>query len=226
MPQNEYSVAEAKKHFSELLGRVAYAGERIVIAKRGKPVAVLVPPAQGLRDDRLATVEGWLEENDPFFDIIERIVAGRKGHAPRALRPVRKWNMHLLDTNVLSELVKKLPSPALVKRLEFVPPETLFTSSICVMELRFGALRIAPEGHLWAQIQERILSRVRVLTFSYKEAIIAGEILDRLYSAGRPIGIEDVMIGSVAISNGLVVVSANTKHFSRISGLKVENWLQ
>lgn len=90
MPQSEYSVAEAKKHFSELLGRVAYAGERIVIAKRGKPVAVLVPPAQGLREDRLSTVEGWLEEDDPFFDIMETIVAGREGYAPRALETGRE----------------------------------------------------------------------------------------------------------------------------------------
>jgi tRNA(fMet)-specific endonuclease VapC len=134
--------------------------------------------------------------------------------------------MYFLDTDVLSELVKRRPSRTLVARLEAVPPEALFTSSICVMELRFGASRRAPEGHLWAQIQQRILSRVKVLPFSCKEAMMAGETLDRLYAAGRPIGIEDVMIGSVAMSNGLVVVSGNIKHFSRISGLRVENWLQ
>jgi len=45
MSDIEYSVAEAKKHFSELLSRVGYGRERITIAKRGKPLAMLVPPA-------------------------------------------------------------------------------------------------------------------------------------------------------------------------------------
>ena len=86
MSQTEYSVADAKKHFSELLGRVAYAGERIIIAKRGKPVAVLVPPAEAFREQRLGRVEGWLDDDDPFFDIIEGVVRERKNHLPRIMR--------------------------------------------------------------------------------------------------------------------------------------------
>ena len=86
MSENEYSVAEAKKHFSEILGRVAYAGERIVISKRGKPVAVLVPLDQAFREDRLSKVEGWLDEDDPFFHIMADIVAERGEHIPRILQ--------------------------------------------------------------------------------------------------------------------------------------------
>ena len=90
MPETEYSVADAKKHFSEILGRVAYARERIVISKRGKPVAVLVPPDQALREDRLSKVDGWLDEDDPFFHIMANIVAERKKHIPRILRASQK----------------------------------------------------------------------------------------------------------------------------------------
>jgi prevent-host-death family protein len=86
MSKTEYSVADAKKHFSEILGRVAYARERIVIHKRGKPVAVLVPPDQAQREDRLSKVDGWLEEDDPFFNIMANIVAERKKHIPRILQ--------------------------------------------------------------------------------------------------------------------------------------------
>jgi tRNA(fMet)-specific endonuclease VapC len=133
--------------------------------------------------------------------------------------------MYLLDTDVLSELVKKRPSPAVLARLDAIPPEAVFTSSVTVMELRSGAMRRTPDGRLWTQIQEKILARVRPLGFSYKEAVIAGDILTSLYASGQPIGTEDVMIAAVAMSNGLVVVSGNTKHFSRVAGLKVENWL-
>ena len=90
MPETEYSVAEAKKRFSEILGRVAYAGERIVISKRGKPVAVLIPPEQARREERLSKVDGWLDEDDPFFRIMADIVAGRNEHIPRMLRASRK----------------------------------------------------------------------------------------------------------------------------------------
>lgn len=133
--------------------------------------------------------------------------------------------MYLLDTNILSELAKRNPNNNLIRRLEAVPSASLYTASICIMELRYGALRIGNRLDLWAKIQKRIISKVRVLDFTYKEALKAAEILYELHSLGRPIGIEDVMIGSIALSSGLVVVSANTKHFSRIPQLAVENWL-
>jgi tRNA(fMet)-specific endonuclease VapC len=93
------------------------------------------------------------------------------------------------------------------------------------MELRYGALRVPNTEALWAKIQKRILSKLTVMNFTYKEALKAADILAHLYSTGQPIGVEDVMIASIALSNGLIVVTANTKHFSRIPNLTVENWL-
>jgi tRNA(fMet)-specific endonuclease VapC len=50
--------------------------------------------------------------------------------------------------------------------------------------------------------------------------------MHHLYSIGQPIGIEDTMIASTALCNGLTLVSANIKHLSRIPDLKMENWFQ
>ena len=86
MSNMEYSVAEAKKHFSELPSRVAFGGERITIAKRGKPLAMLVPPALEPESDHLSRVEGWLENSDPFFKIVDQIVSNRQKHIPRMLK--------------------------------------------------------------------------------------------------------------------------------------------
>jgi len=133
--------------------------------------------------------------------------------------------MYLLDTNIVSELVKKSPNNNLKLKLEKVPSASLYTSSICVMELRYGALRREDGGVLWSKIQENIISKLQILSIGYKEALKAGEVLYRLLSIGKPIGVEDVLIGSTALSNDLIVVSANTKHFSRIPDLTVENWL-
>jgi len=133
--------------------------------------------------------------------------------------------MYLLDTNILSELVKKNPNNNLMIRLESIPSASLYTASICVMELRYGVLRRGNPSDLWSKIEKSILSKVQILNFYYKDALRAAEVLSELHSIGQPVGIEDIMIGSIALSNGLVIVSANTKHFSRIPDLKLENWL-
>ncbi len=90
MIQKEVSVAEAKKHLSELLGRVAYGGERIVISKRGRPMAILVPPVQPKAERSLSGIEGWLEEDDPFFEIMDQIVRKRAKHLPRVTKTPRR----------------------------------------------------------------------------------------------------------------------------------------
>jgi len=133
--------------------------------------------------------------------------------------------VYLLDTNILSELIKKNPNETLLGKLGSVPAASLCTASVCIMELRYGALRVENRLGLWERIQENIVSKLRVLSFGYKEALTAAQILVSLHAMGRPIGVEDMMIGAVAMSNGLVVVTANTKHLPQISGLKVENWL-
>jgi len=78
------NVAEAKKHFSELLGQVAYSKKHILITKRGKPMARLVPAEEVAV--HLSNAHGWLEDDDPFFDSIDRIVQDRSMHIPRILR--------------------------------------------------------------------------------------------------------------------------------------------
>lgn len=83
MTRKTINVAEAKKHLSELLGRVAYGGEQIVITKRGKPLARLVPATEDPL--HLADARGWLDEEDDFFVLVENIVEDRVKHIPRVL---------------------------------------------------------------------------------------------------------------------------------------------
>ena len=78
------SVANAKRGFSDLLGRVAYGGETIVITRRGRPMAKLVPVDEKPPVAPDLASRGWLDENDPFFEIVEDIVTKRKQHTPRA----------------------------------------------------------------------------------------------------------------------------------------------
>ncbi|OQX03301.1 MAG: hypothetical protein BWK80_55980 [Desulfobacteraceae bacterium IS3] len=133
--------------------------------------------------------------------------------------------MYLLDTNILSELIKKQPNPYLRSHLNSKPSNSLFTSSICVMELRFGsALRQDAEA-FWLKITQEILKRVRVISIGFDEAVMAGDILASLQKRGQPIGIEDVLIASAALAHHLTLITANIRHFSRIENLIIENWL-
>ena len=134
--------------------------------------------------------------------------------------------MYLLDTNILSELIKKHPSPLVLSQLGSKPAHTLFTSSICIMELRFGSALRENFETFWQRIVKEIISRVNIIPIGETEALAAGDILADLRKTGNIIGLEDVLIAASAITNQYTVVTANTRHFSRIKGLLVEHWLE
>jgi tRNA(fMet)-specific endonuclease VapC len=133
--------------------------------------------------------------------------------------------MYLLDTNILSELIKKRPNPVLLSRLSSFPVRNLYTSIICLMELRYGCALRDDFNSFWSKILEQIVSQVQVISLGTEEGLIAGDLLARLRKKGQIIGLEDILISATAIAHNLVLVSANLKHFSKIDGLTVENWL-
>ena len=134
--------------------------------------------------------------------------------------------MYLLDTNILSELIKRHPNPQLLARLSSEPASTLFTSSICIMELRYGSTLREDFKPFWQKVVQEIISRVNPVAVGEKEALVAGDILADLRKSGQTIGLEDVLIAASALTHQFSVVTGNVRHFSRIAGLQVENWLE
>ena len=134
--------------------------------------------------------------------------------------------MYLLDTNILSELIKRHPNSHVLSRLGSKPPHTLFTSSICIMELRCGSALREDFQTFWQKIAQEIISRVNIVPIGEKEALAVGDILAGLRKSGQIIGLEDVLIAASAITHQFIVVTANVRHFSRIKGLQFENWLE
>lgn len=84
MNEKRVNIAEAKKHFSALLGQVAYGKKHILIMKRGKPMARLIPVEEN--EMHLGNANGWLENDDPFFNAIDKIVTDRSKHLPRIFK--------------------------------------------------------------------------------------------------------------------------------------------
>ena len=133
--------------------------------------------------------------------------------------------MFLLDTDTLSQLLKKRPSAKLMERLQQAAADSLCTSSVSVMELRFGARRRDDADLLWKRIEQQILSRVQIFGLTKPEAVLAGDLLADLAGRGSPIGVEDVLIAATALAHGCTVVTGNERHFRRIGNLRVENWI-
>jgi prevent-host-death family protein len=85
-------VAEAKAKFSELLGRVLHRGERIIVQRRGKPVAALVPmadlprPEDHKAEDWLNQVAGLFADHPEVCDSIDQVVAERHAELPEPIR--------------------------------------------------------------------------------------------------------------------------------------------
>jgi len=134
--------------------------------------------------------------------------------------------VYLLDTNVLSDATKRRPSPRLLERLSAVPVELQMTASVVVGELIYGAERDRPNRtERLRHIEEAIAGSLTVLPFDTDAARRYGWLRAELERRGERLDDPDLQIAAIALTHDLTVVTANTRHFERIPGLRVENWL-
>ncbi|MEZ4494512.1 MAG: PIN domain-containing protein [Dehalococcoidia bacterium] len=132
---------------------------------------------------------------------------------------------YLLDTDILSNLFRRSPSPSVLRRLALTPVDEQATSSINLGELYYGARRLAAGGdELVERINSTLLPNLRVFHFDLSAARVYGELRAGLERAGTPIGDADTRIAAIALAQDLTVVTANTRHFARVPALTVENW--
>jgi tRNA(fMet)-specific endonuclease VapC len=131
---------------------------------------------------------------------------------------------YCLDTDVLSATMRRSPPLHLLRQLARVPREQQHTTAISLGELTYGAARRgSPE--LAASVRELILAGLRVLPFDRLAADLYGPLRARLEREGRGIDEPDLRIASIALARDMTLVTGNTRHFERVPGLRVENWL-
>ena len=132
-------------------------------------------------------------------------------------------NGYLLDTNILSDLVRN-PAGRVAARIAEVGERSVCTSIIVAAELRFGAA-MKGSDRLSAQL-EHILSAITVEPLEAPADAIYGQVRAALDAAGTPIGANDLLIAAHALATGRTVVTDNEREFSRVEGLTMENWLR
>jgi tRNA(fMet)-specific endonuclease VapC len=130
---------------------------------------------------------------------------------------------YLLNTSIISDVIRN-PNGSAARRIEQVGPKELFTSIVVAAELRYGcAKKGSPK--LLAKV-EGILETIPVLPLDVPADAEYGNIRSELEAAGQPIGMNDLLIAAHASALGFTLVTDNTREFSRIRGLNVENWLE
>lgn len=129
---------------------------------------------------------------------------------------------YLLDTNILSDLVRH-PRGPVAGRISAAGENTVCTSIVVAAELRFGAEK-SGSAKLTERI-ELILSALDVLPLEPPADRHYAEIRQQLTRQGLPIGPNDLLIAAHALALDLTLVTANVSEFSRVPGLRVTNWL-
>ncbi len=129
---------------------------------------------------------------------------------------------YLLDTNILSDLVRQ-PQGVVARRIAEAGEETICTSIIVAAELRFGAEKSGSDK--LADRVDLVLSAIEILPLEFPADREYGKLRHYLARTGTPIGPNDMLIAAQALCAGLIVVTANTGEFTRVPGLIVENWL-
>jgi tRNA(fMet)-specific endonuclease VapC len=129
---------------------------------------------------------------------------------------------YMLDTNICIYLIRKKPVQVL-KRIQKTIVSEICISSITLAELEYG---IAKSTN---QMQNRIaltefLAPLEIVPFDEAAAVQYGEIRAQLEKLGKPIGACDLLIAAHAISYNLTLVTNNTREFSRIPTLQIDNW--
>ena len=133
---------------------------------------------------------------------------------------------YLLDTDIVSNPLKKQPALALLRRLASVSKEQQFTSTITVGEMTFGALRTSRSAELLQKIKTHVWANLQIVSFDFEAAETYGRLRAELEKQGTPVAEPDLRIASIAISRGYTLVTGNERHFRHIQGLLLENWLQ
>lgn len=138
---------------------------------------------------------------------------------------------YLLDTNIVSEIIKPEPDLNVIKKIAEHNSDCAICSPVW-QELLFGLYRM-PESinkkYLGKFIKEDVHENFKIKQFTEKAADIQAQLRIKLEQLGKPTQKEDSMIAAIALANHMVLVTRNTKHFAaiqQVSALTVENWFE
>lgn len=131
--------------------------------------------------------------------------------------------MYLLDTNVCIRLLNKSGNSQFVQKFLVRSPTDFRLCSVVKLELYYGAYKSSKRSQNLEKLNQ-FFQQFESLTLDDTSAQLAGQIRASLDASGTPIGSNDLLIGAIALSHNLILITHNTREFSRIDGLQLEDW--
>jgi len=129
---------------------------------------------------------------------------------------------YLLDTNTCIRFINGRAPKIRIHLLNTVQDD-IVVCTVVKAEMAYGALKSQyPEISLAKQ--NHFLSQFRSLAFDENAVLHYGKIRAGLEKRGTPIGHADIQIASIALAHGLILVTHNTREFSRVDGLALDDW--
>jgi predicted nucleic acid-binding protein len=138
--------------------------------------------------------------------------------------------MIILDTNVLSALMRKAADKNVVAWLDKQPSTSIWTTSVTILEIQFG-LQILPAGKrrsvLIKAFETVLVDEMgrRVAPFDTVAAQYAAELMASRHKKGRPVELRDTMIAGIVLACHATLATRNTPHFEDLSVPVVNPWI-
>ncbi len=133
--------------------------------------------------------------------------------------------MLIFDTDIYTNVMRKMPSEKLLNRLNKLPRRDQFTTTITISEVYYGLMKASNRTRLQKIFEEVLLPRATILPFNFSAAKKYGAIRSFLEKQGTPLAHADLQIASIALSMNMTLITGNLIHFQRVPQLSVENWL-
>ena len=130
---------------------------------------------------------------------------------------------YMMDTNICSYILKSHPL-SVKAHFEQVGTRDIFISTVVLAEIYYGAAR-HPQGPSIRKEIDDFVSRLAVIPWDETAADHYGQIRAAMEKDGTPIGAMDMMIAAHARSHGTTLVSNNTRHYDKVPGLLIANWV-
>lgn len=130
---------------------------------------------------------------------------------------------YMLDTNIVSALFRQ--NAVVVQKLNSLQPDQWCISAVTWSELCFG-VALRPDAINLPRLLKKFGETATIMPWDKKAASLHGNLRANLRLAGTPIGDLDEMIAAHALSLEAILVTDNTRHFQRVEGLTIENWLR
>lgn len=131
---------------------------------------------------------------------------------------------YLLDTNILSAVLRGTPA-SLLNRIAVLAPERLCLSSLVLAEMQAGAEKSQRRAATLGAVRD-MTAGMTLIPFDAGDAHAYGRIRAALERKGATIGPLDLLIAAQAVARDLVLVTDNLREFRRVPGLHGENWLR